>query len=572
MKNVLLALALMLLATPALADNQKITAMTGASGPLAGNEVIPYAISGNSTNYNVPSNFLTGRKVFSLAAYGALGVAADDCPAIQNAINAAAAYQRGGVVVADSITYNCLTGLHYDPSLVSIEWNNATLNAHNMTTGPLLTIGQAGGYQGEPSERNIFENLDILGPGKSSSVDMFYFNSTGGNATSRSVMQNIHESKSGGSYGFRNALVFANNAYIISLYSMAIFDNAIGVYFPAGCTNCLENIHFYGGVIAQNDMAIEMDANTMADIRFTGTSFDFNGQTANVQYGVLQMTDCHLEENSLPSPMVWVHDYGGASATIVNGLILVDEGPAHANPVFEVDGNGTIQVDHSFLHNLVSTSDQLVTGTGSFTITNTMGFANPGGNVGLLNTKINTLNSAQNLMGDGGFERADGVIADPVFITNDTAPITNPWTGANIQLSLSTDDPHTGTQSLKVNKVGGAGTLATVYLATPVAKQQGAIGEIYYDKPGSATGTFPICAQWIQISQFSGVPKVVRNWAYACNNRTYTSSPSGWQKFSVAFNPVFRAPAWATHFAWSLDITNLDAGPIYIDDVNDATL
>jgi hypothetical protein len=177
------------------------------------------------------------------------------------------------------------------------------------------------------------------------------------------------------------------------------------------------------------------------------------------------------------------------------------------------------------------------------------------------------------LLADGGFEQAQ--IVDRWYVAADTATVGsgNQYAGTNVSIALSTAQHHSGSQALKLTKVGGVGSAAGVTLAIPLDRGQRPRLRFYYTKPGTQTGTVFITARYAvaPTNPVNGLPKVLQGGFLKQSTITLTSGTIGWTKW-VLDDPTVRTPMWATHLVLEFNLVSMAAGDFYVDDVEASTL
>ena len=504
--------------------------------------------------------------VFSVAQYGATGVATDDCPAIQNALNAAATYTAGGVVIADAVTYNCATTLNYDPAVTSIEWNGAVLKC-TMTSGYCINAAQthvppASLHSYHSTYKNFFRDVSIIGPGAGSATNGMYFYSNSGTYSyfnSRSTFQNITINY------FGTDVYFSTNAYLVSFSNFTFGQATTVVATDPAATNAGENISFIYGVIAESTTGV-YDNGPMT-LNFDHVSFDFNTVNLNVNYGIINCNVCHFEQTvaGVTTPQFNLGNYTGTTINIMGGDYILDGTPpvTGASCLFQTNGKANLIINGMSMTNLGVGSNSLVCGI-PFSIINTPA---PQYGVGFYQTAFLGQSGPQNLFGDGGFEAAS--IQGLTWINTDTAAITSRTTGTNISYALSTDTALSGTQSLKLTKVGSSGTAASVLLAAPFPSQQVPLSTSNVAKLGTQTGSVTATLEYLQILGFNsyGIPIVGKTQTLTSNTTTLTSSSLAWTSLGINADgqQTYRAPTWANYIGILVDVTAMDAGSIYLD-------
>jgi lysophospholipase L1-like esterase len=549
----------------------------------------------------VVGNNYVSPNIFHVATFGAKGTAADDCPAIQNALNAAATFGANscgsGVVVLDPIRYACNTALTVDPEVTSVRGNGATINAANATiSGPLVTFTNShtactpptGSNQMYLSARNYFEGLGFIGPCASGAtlsscvLDSFKFDTPGSSYptySTRFEMRNVS------TMYFRNAEVYGNTAYLLVFNNVTHHFCNYGLYHPAGTVNTGENISHYGGVIAGCNWAVyTQDSGTF---NFFGTSFDYNTQWFYLTSAQMNCYGCHTE-STLASMTTQPMQLWGTNALLnyVGGDMLGDGSQATVGN-FALAGNPGVQFnfDGTQFYGMAIGSNTFGAGSGfgaspAFTFRNSKFGTYGVGSNGL--TDFTAIQSwafstdaavrTTNLLYDGSFEQSS--VSDPVWIGADTATITSRLTGANISAAVSTDTHYYGSQSLKVTKAGAAGTAAGLYIAAPFPAGQTLGSQSYWAKPGAQTGSFTVSLVWMQVLGFdaNNVPIVGRTAVIPQNGattQTLTSAAQTWTGTGQGITPRAGtvAPAWANYVGLYFDFSAMNAGSIYVDGV-----
>jgi hypothetical protein len=528
-----------------------------------------------------------GPGTFFLSQYGAVGKATDDCPNIQRAFNDAAAYgvaHGGGQVWADGVTYSCATTLNYDPSVVSVHWNGAYVNC-TMTSGYCVNVAQtnlpsntANNTCYRQAYRNVFEDVYFEGPGRTSSTKLFNFASveTTPNTcfNSRSVFRNVAASF------FQTGITINSNAYLIMWYGIEFHQMTYGIQAVAGSTNSGENISFFGGSIGECNVAVDNEQGMY--LNFNMVSFDFDIVNFYTQYGPITCVQCHFEalySSITVSPIPYAGTLWFSTSNVAGSLIHLIGGDMNMDGAGPVTGascyflssapDGKIIMDGVQFYNMSIGSNYAACGSGLVKFTNSI---TPQYSIGWsgVHDPADDL-PRDNLIADGGFENS--TITDTVWISNDTTmPVTNRTTGTNLSMAVSTDTAFAGSQSLKITKTGASGTAATVSIAAPFPHAQIPLSTVQYAVTGTQTGSITFTALWAEITGFAtgGVPIIGKTAPIGTGytfTKTLTGSAVAWTGTGTTIDGdgTSRPPAWANYLLFQADLTNMNAGSVYID-------
>ena len=154
-----------------------------------------------------------------------------------------------------------------------------------------------------------------------------------------------------------------------------------------------------------------------------------------------------------------------------------------------------------------------------------------------------------------------------MFITSDTAAISSRTSGANINISTSSDTFKTGAKSLKATKTFGGGSVSSFVIAAPIEKHSRVGIELNYKKIDAATGTMYITCSYAAGYKVdsNGVPLISKLETIGTETLSI-SGPTEWVNVTRK-EPFGKSPAWATHIAILVNMDGLAAGSVYFDDV-----
>lgn len=359
---------------------------------------------------------------------------------------------------------------------------------------------------------------------------------------------------------FSTGLQFGTNAYLISHHNIEVYRCTTCIYEPSGLSNYGENISFYNSSFYNSNTVLN-HANSNGDMYFFGCSFDYCGVSGATMFtvsgGRITMNGCHLEFANSGTPVtaqVFVVSGDQSRVGWYSGEILGNTSYMTCDYVFNIGAGSSMTVNGARLLSITATT-ALRTGTGRFILTDI--------EYGNTPNVIAIKGSSDNLLKDPSFE--SGVsIQDLFYIASDTATITNRFTGTNVALTVSNITASAGTYSLRVAKVGGVSTTATIGIAVPVS-----IGDRAYirfkciNNNSRAATNLAVSSAWgiCTGSNGDGVPLFAYGSSYSSFNITPTNA---WTQFSgsnfVNGNDNSAAPSWATHAVFLINLFNFQGG------------
>jgi hypothetical protein len=464
-----------------------------------------------------------------------------------------------------------------DISYVDIDSERAPIDCSAITSGAAFYItGSSADKYMQHAAR--IQGVHLKGSSRYSSVIGMQFSGPGDSrklgASYASIVNCIVEL-------FGTGVSLENSAYLIQFDKTALMRNGIGISYPSGYADNGENVTFHLGSISNNECGIYMRTGV---ISMYGTSIDYNHdhltekitKQIDVSSAMLFMYGCYMESkyhdataDGYQPPIKCagngglVHMFGGAITFAASGLIQPDyliscEPDASSSAAMVV-------LDGVHIHNVMPTSKKyaITTAYGTVRIINRAGL-NISASAHLIGD-----GATENFIKDGSFEGA--TITSNVFISGDTAAITDRLNGTNIDLVLDATPgmARTGSKCLKATTGAGAtGKFAFICPVTP-----GGLGnhELYYKKPGSETGDITISGYYGVIDyNADGVPTyLTRTAAIHTDSVTFTSAAVDWTIIEGTYNIAGkRAPAWATHYIVEIDMDAFPSADLYIDDVN----
>lgn len=354
--------------------------------------------------------------------------------------------------------------------------------------------------------------------------------------------------------GFNKALDFGNNAYMVTFYGCDMYDNEIIFNMDESVLNTGENINFVSCCL-YNSNRLVLNKTGNNDIFFTNCSIDYFGVNGIIEtVGRVFLSNCHLE-NSLHSfndgvvPYVAKGDAGFIS--IDNCFMLFDQNHASKTPnIFYTEKlNCRINVTNSWLFGLKTTSGWLCGGSGNlFTHNNQMNIV-PENNLRI---------SPSNTQSPEGSMLVDSFTN--IFITNDTTTVTSvTQTGSNISISYDSNVSLKYGKSIKISKVGGAGSGAGFIVTFPIDRGSYNNMELVVKKTtgsGMTYYTFGYC---------NNLGIKINKKELGTENKNYGDGETDWDKISKFMG---QAPNWATHGYVIVNMDNGNAINLHIGEIS----
>jgi hypothetical protein len=478
------------------------------------------------------------------------GTGAANRDALANALatNQTVFVPKGTYFVTGSVDVNLgVQSFIGDDAILDFSANTGTTVAFNVGGNSGLAPGDlvpAGSYP------NKFSGFVLLGDGKAGSGAAASSTTVGlkVNAAHVSFMNVIV-------YGFGTGISIGTSGYIQSYYHVSVGQCAIGVLLVADAIDYAERVSFVNCTIYDNILGISNNSN-VGGLYFTNCSIDYNVKTLDAtNQAVTELHNTWVETIDAGAGNVQMTLSGGALFNMFGGRIMQNgPGGAHTQAgLFHTDAS-TVRMSNVFMFNTKNTANVLDSGSGNVWIEGTSSYG-----VSLLPTKLSP--NGGNKLSDPSFEAAS--IQDYWTITNDTAPITNRFSGTNVSIALSSTYAHSGSQSLRITKGAGA-ALGGVSLLVPA-------------KPGSRMGftghyKLPAASPECYISQYAvyvphtfdtNVPNIGKTLLFDTIGIGNSASPIDWTEIGTGMDRVI--PSWANYYLIDINIYFL-SGDLYLDD------
>lgn len=350
----------------------------------------------------------------------------------------------------------------------------------------------------------------------------------------------------------KTCLKFGDNSYLVQFRDCDIYDSDNLLEILGDVSNSGENINFVGCALYNSLKGITAKSG-ICDLFFTNCSFDYfeRGSIFDVDNSKVFLTNCHIEFD--------LSKYGNGVVPIVcvgdSGVISIDNsvlmGANSNNSViphlFHTNGEQTrINLSKTFMYGIKVTTGWLCGGTGKlFTSKNVLNV------VPECDLKISP-NTTQSISGSMMVDK----IVDAV-LTEDTSSITNSLDGTNIKVSMVNDgDSYKYGRSVRIQKVGGMGTVGAVLFYSPIEKGSTNNIDIVMKRisgSGVANITIGYCA-------INGVD-VVRDERGVINKDLHNQ----WENIGAFLK---QAPMWATHVYFNIATSQCSESEFRIGEIS----
>lgn len=350
----------------------------------------------------------------------------------------------------------------------------------------------------------------------------------------------------------KTCLKFGDNSYLVQFRDSDIYNSDNLLELLDDVSNTGENINFVGCAFYNSLKGFTVKSG-ICDLFFTNCSFDYfeKGSIFDVDNSKIFLTNCHMEFD--------LSKFGGGVVPIVcvgdSGVISIDNsaimGANYNNTsiphLFHTDGEQSrINLSKTFLFGLKVTTGWLCGGTGKlFTSKNILNV------VPECDLKISP-NTTQSISGS---MMVDKVI--DAILTEDTSTITSSLDGTNIKVSMVNDgEGYKFGKSVKIQKIGGAGTVGAVLFFSPIEK--GSTNNIdIVIKRLSGSGVVNITLGYCNVNGINVVKE-----EKGVINKDISNS---WEHISSF---IKQAPMWATHVYFNIATSQCSSSEFRIGEIS----
>lgn len=350
----------------------------------------------------------------------------------------------------------------------------------------------------------------------------------------------------------KTCLKFGDNSYLVHFRDSDIYNSDNLLELLDDVSNTGENINFVGCAFYNSLKGFTVKSG-ICDLFFTNCSFDYfeKGSIFDVDNSKIFLTNCHMEFD--------LSKFGGGVVPIVcvgdSGVISIDNsaimGANYNNTsiphLFHTDGEQSrINLSKTFLFGLKVTTGWLCGGTGKlFTSKNILNV------VPECDLKISP-NTTQSISGS---MMVDKVI--DAILTEDTSTITSSLDGTNIKVSMVNDgEGYKFGKSVKIQKIGGGGTVGAVLFFSPIEK--GSTNNIdIVIKRLSGSGVVNITLGYCSVNGINVVKE-----EKGVINKDISNS---WEHISSF---IKQAPMWATHVYFNIATSQCSSSEFRIGEIS----
>ncbi len=399
-------------------------------------------------------------------------------------------------------------------------------------------------------------------------------------------------------------LNWSDGAYLLNYFGMDIGSGLSGCYFGPGSVNAGENIKFLYGSLSGGPVAFNNPGG--AEFTLTGTIVDYNTQLLINNAGIFRLFGTRLEQigvREADKPII--HCTTGKFHMFGSYMLLAGGIGTSPIPPIKLDtSNATAEFFGTQTYNLSSAAGVAASGNGRVVF---HGWSNLG-NANMGPDLISESRTMDILAGAGCFEPP--ATGTAFFIQNDPTGIDlvggvydsdgdgrmiDRWNSSFIKCSVVEGHARTGTRSLKITKLKGANNNVYSHVAifVPVPRPGNIIGRCYMSFPDKIQDEptldedgklvqYPIYFRqfWVTVTRYDvlGRPIIGKSSQFKGEVDFYldgTGDPT-WQRRSL--NTTYappdpsdasneRSPDWVTHYMIAIDIQNMPAMSIYLDDM-----
>jgi len=245
----------------------------------------------------------------------------------------------------DDAAYYINNTVTIDPTHIYFQGNGSVINA--LHTGTALKIDSTGSTNYKRAKARQIGHFTVRGNGNASSIGILLDTPSGGDRSSSPVLSNICIENFG--VGSR----IGANAYLVTYRDVDIGWCGVGLQRLTFANNG-EQIKYDGGSIFNGNGRAFHFASSNGELRFFGTSFDYNNQIGYSD-SIVEFHGPHFESNSARTTNRWQFevDNGGTMSFFGGDCGLVDwnNGLIHptlppASHLFMVWGQGGAYYDY----------------------------------------------------------------------------------------------------------------------------------------------------------------------------------------------------------------------------------
>jgi hypothetical protein len=507
--------------------------------------------------------------VFNVDDYYAGGT--NDATAINNCATAAAAYATGGVGPRAKIlftpgkTYTCNAQITFDPGLVEVDMQGATMSFPTLTGNCVVLSSSAQSPSG--GFLRSLANGVLVGSG-------YQFVTTPSTATTQTLIALECSGILIDSMALWNTGTAidgsANNVYLCTMQNVLADSVMFGFKVSTNPGNSGETMVWRGGGMSATCGVYTN--NTNGEIFLSDMSIDNFNTGLWTNGGLIVARNIHFETNQNTGPAnnyypFTVSQYAGNTMIILESCDFVYTGSSPAPTPFSSVGKAPVGIyakDCTWSAGFSLASVLSTNGGGAVYIRGSQQDNSPAEAC----PPVIDINNTRN--GDPNFNAGSGLVVDSWMLTKDSATITSRLSGTNISITTNTTKPFTGnTYALAATKGGASSTAAGFGLLVPIDYfPLTPTAAFEYAASANSLGTVKFNIWAVNLLPGPTLPPIGQEFDVIFNSQVGThgvvvTPTTTYQAYSLN-PPNSPIPTWATHLLFEFDMLSMGAGTFYI--------
>ncbi|KAB7728126.1 hypothetical protein F5984_20485 [Rudanella paleaurantiibacter] len=441
-------------------------------------------------------------------------------------------------------------GLYAMPQSLTLNLSRFSMRGRATLDFTMLSSGTAIHIRGDGSGnpyRNItneLAGLTLVGPGMGTSTKGLVFDTPAEGGTSHLLLRNM------AICAFGTGVELRQNAYIQNFNFVNIYANGIGVNVPGGIGwNAGERISLSQCSLFNNLTGLQA-SNGEADIYLSMCSLDYNSVQINTTGTLIELHGCHIEGKNYSSAPIVASGYG-ANIKFIGGRMLNTENTADPTAIVSCSNGAAVDFYLTDLHNMEVSGAYFATGNARHQVTIVRPRFYEVPNIPLF------ISEYHDMLADGGMEASSIQDGWKVVGTGTQVSATRLQSGdgnAEVELTLTTTNPRSGSKSMRWQKRYGGGSAAGFWLTTPVTAEAVAV-RLFYRSDIAGTGFLNYI--WTNAGN-------TKYEVFGTETLSLTTGASSYTE--KRFSLPIRRPLWATHLLITLNGDSLGPGFLYLDD------
>ena len=508
-----------------------------------------------------------GRFARNLEAAGAvINGSSDDSPAWNTAFaQVVSEGKRVNITLPDEIagaTSAINDEILIDVSYTSVDFGKTTFFAGGLSSGGAIHLT---GSNTVPYKQSIakVQGFEIVGSGKDNTAMAGILLSGGAVAGPNRVAISDFVITACG-----DGILHKNSSYAEAISHGAVYQCGNGIRFYGASSNAGELPSYHKLACFQNYIGVNSEGSHGTWLSFNQSNFDHNDrQFSVIGKSKVRLIGCHMENYDEAAALIYVA--GDGSTFVMDGgeIVITNDGARTLPYIVDCTANqgfGGAYFNFVDFYKTWTNTGYFSTGAG---ITQVNGYTTISDR-----RQCILLNSVLNRCVDGGFEASS--VNDIVQIYKDTTGITSRLTGTNIVITQGTTAPRTGSKYLQAAKAGAAATSAGYYIVVPITNtaQRGTFRAFFRKTASGSVSINPVYCK-LNAGSSAGTYQHVQTGG-SDPAKTFSDTSGNWievKSQDYGIKPASAYP-WATHYGLFIDMTNMGAGNLDLDDLEIALM